>query len=168
MTAKPIDVKNNHFPTPANGNDIWQAFRQEIESVFDRFAGGIDAWNPFGNIERLWPRNGLISLAMDIDEDDKAYTLSAELPGMDEKDVSVSVKGGTLVIEGEKRQEKEEQSKDRYLSERSYGAFKRSIALPDDVDAAKVDAAFAKGVLTVTLPKNAAAQSARKIDVKAA
>jgi len=87
---------------------------------------------------------------------------------MDEKDVSVCVKGGALVIEGEKRQEKEEKGKDSYLSERSYGAFRRNFTLPDEVDAEKVKAQFAKGVLTVTLPKTAAAQSARKIEVKAA
>ncbi|HWA88745.1 MAG TPA: Hsp20/alpha crystallin family protein [Rhizomicrobium sp.] len=168
MTAKSIEVKHNRVPAPANGNDIWQAFRQEVESVFDRFAGGLDAWKPFANIERLWPRNGFIPLAMDIDETDAAYTVSAELPGLAEKDVNVSVKGGALVIEGEKRQEKEEKGKDSYLSERSYGAFKRSFTLPDDVDAAKVNAAFAKGVLTVTLPKTAAAQTARKIEIKAA
>jgi HSP20 family protein len=168
MTAKPIEVKHSHVPAPANGNDIWQAFRQEIESVFDRFADGLDAWKPFANIERLWPRNGFISLAMDIDETDAAYTLSAELPGMDEKDVNVSVKGDALVIEGEKRHEQEEKGKDSYLSERSYGAFKRSFTLPDGVDADKVQARFAKGVLTVTLPKTAAAQTARKIEIKAA
>jgi HSP20 family protein len=170
MTAKSIEVKhsNNNVPAPAAGSEFWNAFRREVESVFDRFSNGIDVWKPFGNVERLWPGNGLISLAMDIGEDDKAYSVSAELPGLDEKNINVSVKGGALVIEGEKRQEKEEKGKDNYLSERSYGSFKRSFSLPDDVDADKVKAEFAKGVLTVTLPKTAAAQSARKIEVKAA
>jgi HSP20 family protein len=166
MNTNPIEVKHSNVPVAAN--DVWQAFRQEVESVFDRFADGFGTWRPFGNVAHLWPRGDFVPLAMDVGEDDKAYTVSAELPGLDEKDVTVSVKGGALVIEGEKRREKEHKDKDSYLSERSYGAFKRSFALPDDVDSGKVKADFAKGVLTVTLPKSAAAQSARKIEVKAA
>ena len=165
MNIQPIEVKRT-APAVAEGNDIWNAFRREIDNVFDRFGDG--TWTPFGNIARLWPRDTFVSLAMDVDEDDKAYTVTAELPGLDEKDVSVNVKGGALIIEGEKRQENEEKGKDRYLSERSYGAFKRSFALPDDVDGKKVTAQFGKGVLTVTLPKTAESQTARKIDIKAA
>ena len=170
METKPVEVKGS-TSLPAGTNDVWQAFRREIESVFDRFSDGFGTFSrkPFGNMERLWPRmSNIVSLAMDVTEDEKAYTVSAELPGMNEKDVAVSVKGNALVIEGEKRQEKEEKGKDTYLSERSYGAFKRSFTLPDDVEAGKVKAQFAKGVLTVTLPKTAAAQNARKIEVKAA
>lgn len=165
MNIQPIEMKRN-APAVTEGNDIWNAFRREIENVFERFGDGLGTWGP--NVARLWARDGFVSLAMDVNEDDKAYTVTAELPGLDEKDVSVNVKGGSLIIEGEKRQQKEEKGKDRYLSERSYGAFKRSFALPDDVDANKVAAQFAKGVLTVTLPKTAEAQTARKIDIKAA
>jgi len=167
MNIQPIEVKRT-TPTVTDGNDVWNAFRREIDNVFDRFSDGIGTWAPFGNVARLWPRDGFVSLAMDVNEDDKAYTVTAELPGLEEKDVSVNVKGGALIIEGEKRQEKEEKDKDRYLSERSYGAFKRSFALPDDVDGKKVTAQFGKGVLTVTLPKTADSQTARKIDIKAA
>ena len=169
METRLVDVKKS-APAPIEGGDAWRSLRQEIENVFDRFSNGFGTlpWRSLGNIERLWPRTGFVSLAMDVTEDDKAYTLNAELPGMDEKDISVSVKGGVLIVEGEKRQEKEEKGKDTYLSERSFGAFRRTFNLPDDVDAEKVKAQFAKGVLNVTLPKTAAAQHVRKIEVKAA
>lgn len=168
MTSQPVQVKHSAATAPTGASDNWHMFRREIENVFDRFSNGLGTWNPLGNIERLWPRNGITSLAMDVTEDDKGYTLTAELPGVDEKNVTVNVKGDTLVIEGEKHQEKEVKGKDSYLSERTYGAFKRCFTLPDDVDGAKIGAQFAKGILTVTLPKTAQAQNARKIEVKAA
>lgn len=169
METRLLNIKKT-AQTPADATDAWRSFRGEIENVFDRFSNGFGAfsWRPFGNIERLWPRDGFVPLAMDVTEGDKGYMLSAELPGIDEKNVGVSVKGDALVIEGEKSQEKEEKNKDSYLSERSYGSFKRCFALPEDVDPDKIKAQFAKGVLTVTLPKTAVAQNARKIDVKAA
>jgi len=170
METKPVEVKRTAL-APVETGIGWLDLRREIEGAFDRFSRGFGplTWKPFGDSERLWRRgDGFIQAAMDVSEDEKAYTVSIELPGLDEKNVNVSVKGDMLVIEGEKQQEKEEKSKEHYLSERSYGAIKRSFTLPADVDAAKVKAQFIKGVLTVTLPKNAAAQSVRKIEVKAA
>jgi HSP20 family protein len=94
---------------------------------------------------------------------------SAELPGMDEKDIEVKVSNGTLTIKGEKKEEKEERDKDFYLSERRYGSFARSFEVPAGVDPAHIEARFAKGVLTVTLPKSPEAkQNEKKIEVKAA
>jgi HSP20 family protein len=88
---------------------------------------------------------------------------------MDEKNIEVNVVNGGLTIKGEKKDEKEEKNKDYYVSERRYGAFERYFRLPEGVDSDKIEANFRKGVLTVTLPKTAAAQKpAKKIDVKAA
>ena len=102
-------------------------------------------------------------------EREGAYEISAELPGLDEKDVEVKLANGLLTIRGEKKEEREEKEKDYYLSERRYGAFTRSFQVPEGVDADKVEARFAKGVLTVTLPKTAEAQKQeKKIEVKAA
>ena len=93
----------------------------------------------------------------------------AEVISIDEKDIDVAISGDVLTLKGEKRAEKEEKDKSRYVCERSYGSFQRSFALPADVDTDKVDAKFAKGVLTITLPKNPkAAPASRKIPVKAA
>jgi HSP20 family protein len=102
-------------------------------------------------------------------ESDKAYEITAELPGMDEKDIEVKVVSGNLMIKGEKQEEKEEKQKDYYLHERRFGSFERRFQVPEGVDADKIDASFKKGVLTVTLPKKLEAQKpAKKIEVKAA
>ena len=107
--------------------------------------------------------------AVDVTEDDKTYKVAAELPGLDEKDIEVSVTGDVLTLKGEKRQEKEEKDKNWYVSERAYGSFQRAFSLPQGVDRDKIAAEFAKGVLTVTLPKSAETQKQqKKIEVKAA
>ena len=106
---------------------------------------------------------------MDLVEKEKEYEISAELPGIDEKNVEIKVANHMLTIKGEKTEEKEEKKKDYYLSERRFGSFQRSFALPEGVDADKIEANFVKGVFTVKLPKTAEAQKAeKKITVKAA
>ena len=112
--------------------------------------------------------------AMDIVESEKEFTLTAELPGVDEKNVDVSVEDGLLTIKGEKMEEKEEkregaEEKKFYLYERNYGSFSRSFALPPNVDATKIDAEFKKGLLKVHLPKSAETKSnGRKVEIKSA
>ena len=86
----------------------------------------------------------------------------AEIPGVDPKDIDVSVEDGTLSIKGEKKYEREENEKGQYRTERSYGAFERTIALPAEVDEGKAKAEFKKGVLKLTLPKRPGAASRRK------
>jgi HSP20 family protein len=103
----------------------------------------------------------------DVTETDKEIEISAELPGLEEKDVQVNLADGVLTIRGEKNAEKEEKDKNYRLVERSYGSFERSIALPEGVKSEDVKASIAKGVLTVKVPKPALAQ-ARKIEVKSA
>jgi len=104
-----------------------------------------------------------------MSEDEKAYKISAELPGIDAKDIEVSMSGDTLVLRGEKRQEKEEKDKNYHFSERAYGSFQRAFELPPSVDRDKVAADFSKGVLTITLPKTVEAQKpTKKIEVKSA
>jgi HSP20 family protein len=102
-----------------------------------------------------------------MSEDEEVYKISAEVPGIDAKDIDISVSGDTLVLKGEKRQEKEERNKNYHFSERSYGSFQRAFQLPPSVDRNKVSAEFSKGVLTITLPKTAEArQPVKKIEVK--
>lgn len=104
---------------------------------------------------------------LDVTEDAKAFTVTAELPGMSEKDIDLSISGDTLTIRGEKKEEKEDNKKNYYYSERSYGSFMRSVPLQRQVETDKVSASFKKGVLTITLPKTAEAVDAtKKIDVK--
>jgi HSP20 family protein len=155
---------------------MWQPFRslrQEIDRLFDDLSGGY--WPPFGR--SLFPgeplfRRTLTQAAMpavDVVESEKAYEITAELPGMDEKNIEVKVTDGGLTIKGEKREEKEEKEKDYYMQERHYGSFERRFELPESVDSNKIEATFKKGLLTVTLPKKVEAQKpAKKIEVKAA
>ena len=92
---------------------------------------------------------------------EKAYEVTAELPGMDEKNVEVKLANGVLTIKGEKKEEGEKQ-KDYHLSERRYGSFQRSFTVPDGVDAEKIEATFKNGVLMVSLPKTPEAQKKEK------
>jgi HSP20 family protein len=127
----------------------------------DFFRGG------FG-LEPVERRLGAFTPSVDVSEDDKQVKVTAELPGMDEKDIDVSLSKDSLTIKGEKKEEKEEKKKDYYRMERSYGSFSRTIALPVEVDTDKVRAEFRKGILTVTMPKTSKAiEETKKISVKA-
>ena len=110
-----------------------------------------------------------MSLKVNVAETDNAVEVTADIPGVDAKDIDVQLKDGVLTIKGEKKVEKDEKQKDYHVVERSYGMFERSFTVPAEVDAAKVDASFDKGVLKVTMPKLPAAQSkVQKIAVKPA
>src|SRR5690606_28676906 len=112
---------------------------------------------------------GEIMPQLDMTEDDQAFHLQVELPGMDEKDVEVTLRNHTLTIKGEKKEEKEQKDKDVHRRERAYGYFRRSIEIPADVDADKITATYRKGVLTIDLSKTKQAQDqAKRIEVKAA
>jgi HSP20 family protein len=136
------------------------AFRQEMDKLMENFLGGFDLRSLGGKPEVFTPR-------IDVVDTDKEIRVSAELPGLDEKDIDVSLTKESLTIKGEKKEEKEEKGKDYYRSERSYGSFTRTIPLPLQVEAEKVTASFKKGVLTVTLPKTKQALSdTKKVAVK--
>jgi HSP20 family protein len=164
-------------PVPARVEGAWRPFeslRREIDRLFDDVTRG--EWHmPFRRggfeLEPFWKRERVLTAApaVDIVEKDQAYEITAELPGMDEKNVDVKVAGGTLTISGEKREEREEKEKDYYLSERRYGSFQRTFGLPEGVDVDRIDARFKNGVLKVVLPKTPEAQKqAKKIEVKSA
>ena len=163
--------------TPPSTLQAWrpfESFRREIDRLFDDFDGGM--WRSpfrrhFFDIEPLRRAEAAFGAvpAVDVTETDKAYEITAELAGMDEKNVEVRLANGVLTIKGEKQDEKEEKKKDYYVRERSFGSFERTFQVPDGVDADKIEANFKKGVLTVTLPKSTEAQkSEKKIAVKAA
>ena len=129
---------------------------------------GITPWRPFREMEE-WERRFEDLLgrpmwrlpveeigwmpAVDVLEKDDKFVVKAELPGMKEEDINVSVVGDTLTIKGEKKTETEVKEEDYYRCERSYGSFYRSIPLPSTVDSAKIEASYEDGVLEVTLPK---------------
>lgn len=160
------------LPVPSEWHPF-ESFRREMDRLIDDFDRG--AWRlPFRrsmfDVEPFWRREltWIATPAVDIVEKDKAYEITAELPGMDESNIEVKLSNGTLTIKGEKKEEKEERKKDSYLSERRYGSFQRQFLVPEGVDADRIDASFKKGVLTVTLPKTPEAQKAeKKIAIKA-
>jgi HSP20 family protein len=105
--------------------------------------------------------------AVDILENERGITIKAELPGIDTKDIEVTVDNNVLTLKGERHVEKDARKENFHRMERAYGVFTRSFALPTHVDAAHVTADFKDGLLTVTLPRSDAAK-ARAIEIKAA
>ena len=171
ITKLPVKIEKTTTPM----SQVWQPFeglRREIDRMFDDFGGGL--WrSPFRGSFFEPFRRAEVALAglpaVDVTETDKAYEITADCPGIDEKNVEVKFANGILTIKGEKQDEKEEKRKDYYMRERSFGSFERSFEVPDSVNTDKIEATFRKGVLTVTLPKSAEAQKAeKKIAVKAA
>jgi HSP20 family protein len=169
MADVPVEVKKA-APAETTVPDVWRSFRGEMDRLFDRF--GFPSLRRIFDMEPAWRPASSFAFsvpAIDMSEDDKTYRISAELPGLDAKDVDVSVSGNTLVLKGEKRQEKEEKDKNCYFSERAYGSFQRTFELPSTVDRDKIAADFSKGVLTITLPKTPDAQKPqKKIEVRSA
>ena len=153
----------------------WQPLtnlRQQIDHLFEDFSRS-PLPMPFGrrmfDVEPFFRRElmGHGIPAVDIAEKEKSFEITAELPGMDEKNIEIKLSNGNLVIKGEKKEEAEEKKKGYYLSERHYGSFEPIFNLPKGVDADKVEASFSKGVLTIILPKKPEAIKPEKhIDIK--
>ncbi|KPQ05706.1 MAG: HSP20 family protein [Rhodobacteraceae bacterium HLUCCA12] len=134
--------------------------QRDMNRVFDGF------WNRFGDLDWPW---GSGEAKSDVVETDNHVEISVELPGMDMKDIDVSVSDDMLTIKGEKKIERQEEKKGYYLSERSYGAIYRTIPLPPGVDGEKAEASFRNGVLTIKLPQTPEAQAkVKRIEVKPA
>lgn len=135
----------------------FDAFRREMDHLFDGF---LSEWPMRSSL--LDRRIGNFLPQVELSETEKEIRVTAELPGMDEKEVEVTLTQGALTIKGEKREEHEENKRNFHHSELRYGMFERSIQLPADIDADKAKASFKKGVLKITLPKTAEAQSNRR------
>jgi len=153
------------------GNDLWrplEKLRQQVDHLFEDF-GHRSNLSPFSrglfDVDPFWRRElGGHSLpAVDITEKDNSFEITAELPGMDQKNIEIKLSNGSLIIKGEKKQDKEEKHKGYYLSERHYGSFERVFSLPKGVDADKIEASFSKGVLSLSLPKKPEAMNADKV-----
>ena len=145
-------------PTRADWISPMGWLRGEIDRLFDDFGRPSRSAFSFG-LPAAAP-------ALEMVDKDKAYRLTAELPGLGEKDVDVSVADGVITISGEKKEEKDEKNNGYVLSERRYGSFRRQVALPADVDPEGIKASFKDGVLTVTMPKDEKAKTrVRKIAI---
>jgi HSP20 family protein len=170
-----VPVTKGKETSPTSGLGEWRPFdslRREVERLFDDFGRGW-AWSPFRTpifgMEPFGRRELTSGRApiVDVAEHANGYEITAELPGMEEKDIELTVSNDVLTIKGERKEEKEEKNKDYHISERRYGSYQRSFRLPEGVDDSKIEAKFKNGLLTVTLPKTAEAQKkSKKIEVK--
>ena len=133
--------------------------RKDIDKLFEEFGRDFGTPAMFGS----GAATGFdLVPSMDVHEGDKDVTLTFELPGVEEKDIDISVTGRMISVSGEKKSETESKKGEPYHVERSYGSFKRSLSLPFDIDGDKVKADFDKGVLTVTVGKPAEAVTSTK------
>jgi HSP20 family protein len=163
MTSKQlIPVTRQNIATRRDIDNPVLSLWRDTDSLFDSFFGGL-------GYEPLAVGFMDFNPTIDVTESDKEIRVLAELPGMDEKDINVSLYRDTLMITGEKRAESEQKGKDYHHVERTYGSFSRTIQLPAEAATTKITAELKKGVLTIVLPKSArAAESTRKVKIKVA
>ena len=167
-----MKVAKTSAPAPAPfwapGVQMWQSMHDEMERMFDRFTRSLSPASasrrlfdvaPFRHLETSF---GVAIPAVDVVETDKDFQIKAELPGLDESNVELTLSGDALTIKGEKTETSEEKGANYHLSERRYGSFQRSFYLPEGTDRDKIAAKFDKGVLLVTLPKTAEAVKQQK------
>jgi HSP20 family protein len=158
--------RRGSIPVRPGGDYPFFSLQKEVSSFFD------DLWDtfsmvPYGSLDVSI--DGNIYPSIDVKETDKNMIITAELPGIDEKDIEVLLEDGALTIKGEKKEEREEKGENYYHCERVFGAFDRSIPLHEGLDTTKVDARFKNGVLTIDIPKTVESQSAkgRKVSIHA-
>lgn len=145
--------------SPTSGPSRWldplNRFRAEMERFFDNLNGG--GLFPREVFETGTLRESMVVPQMDLRETEKSYVVTAELPGMEEKDIDVSLADGVLTMKGEKKSETISERDSMHVTERRYGSFQRSVRLPEGIDEDKVTASFDKGVLRIEVPKSPAA-----------
>lgn len=177
MTEKKTAIEVKREPSREIGAAVqdWEpirALRHQIDRLFADFD-----WPDLrlgwprraAVLPQSWPEFGVAIPPVDLLERNGGYELQAELPGLAQDQIEVKLANGIVTIKGEKSSERVEDEDDYHLRERSFGSFQRSFRVPANVDPDKIEARFDKGVLTISLPKSAAAiKEERKIDVKAA
>ena len=157
----PRSLRKGHLPITHEDANPFSLLQREMDSLFDNFHRAFDA-GPW-----VEDNNGSFSPKVDVIDGEKEIRVTAELPGIDEKNVEVLLSRDSLTIKGEKKDERERSGKNYYRSECSYGSFSRTIPLPEEINAEKAEAHYKKGVLTVTLPRTEETlKDTKKINVK--
>ncbi len=166
--TKDLVKRSSGTSTPAaRYDDLFSALRSEMDRLFDDFFNvGFPRMSDFPRLRSL-AGDGTLMPRIDVRETSNALIVDAELPGMDDKDIDVTMHDGMLTIRGEKKSEHSEKGEDYHVMERRYGSFRRSVRLPESINEDKVEAKFEKGVLTITLPKRPEAiKGEKKIAIK--
>jgi HSP20 family protein len=139
----------------------FRLLQREIDKLFSDYMSDFPLLGRWGS--------GRMVIQADVAETDKTLEVTAELPGVTEKEIDISLAGDVLTIKAEKKSDKDEKTKDYHLVERSYGTFERRMQLPFEADVAKIEAKFDNGVLKLVIQKPGEAQTkTQKIEVKAA
>ena len=160
----PFGWGGSMLPSRASNNDPFIRLWNDVDRLFGDVMQGAQGTGLTGR-----QLAGTIGLPLEVSETGAELKVVTELPGVEEKDVSVELVGDVLTIKGEKKTEEERKDENYHLTERRYGTFSRSLRLPYTVEADKVQAAFKNGVLTITMPKPAELQQQpKRIEVKAA
>jgi HSP20 family protein len=158
--AQEIKKPETSGAVAARYRDPFAEMRAEMDRVFDSFLGP-SFFGRWPSASRAEPAE-ISAPKVDVRENDKEFVFEAELPGIDEKNVQVTVRDGMLSLKGEKKSERDEKKDTYHLVERSYGSFERAFRLPDSADQEKIAADFNKGVLRVVVPKRPEAVKAEK------
>lgn len=146
--------QRNDRVTPTGSHDPFSTMRGEIDRIFDSFLG-----RRFGETPTFFQnRDFTLMPSIDVSENEQAIMIDAELPGMKEDDIDVSLRDGVLTIQGEKKSERDETKDNVHLTERSFGRFQRSFQVADTVDLDAIEARMDNGVLHIRLPKRPEAQ----------
>jgi HSP20 family protein len=153
------DNNNRHFslPTRQNTHDVWRGMQEQMDEMFEAIQKNVPSW----------PKS-FIKPDIDIRETNDSYEITAEIPGVEENNISLEVRDHILILKGEKKAEYEEGEKDSefHRIERSYGSFKRVLNLPEDVKPDSAEASFNNGVLTITLQRSPLPKDRHKIKIK--
>ncbi|HBG26337.1 MAG: hypothetical protein A2Y12_08125 [Planctomycetes bacterium GWF2_42_9] len=154
--------KKGQLATRHESENPFFALQHQMNRMFDDFLGEpYDLFNRESQTSMFMP-------AMNVSQTDKEIIITADMPGVEEKDLDISITKNVLTIKGEKKKEIEEKNKEYYRMERSYGTFSRTITLPQGTDESKINAELKKGVLRLTIPKSEQAMEQRKkIEIKA-
>jgi HSP20 family protein len=164
-TKLPVKAETASPSTRAREWRPFEGLRSQVDRLFHDFETGFLQSPFYRDVDNFWRRDVAfpVTPAVDIIENDNAFEITAELPGLDAKNIELGLSDDVLTIKGEKKEEKEEKTKDRYVSERRYGSFRRSVQLPSSIDAGKIEANYKSGILTITLPKSAEAQKKQTV-----
>jgi HSP20 family protein len=160
MNWRPLMLSKNRQELPRPEPNVFGFLQREVDRLFEEFARGLGPMSA---------ANGSLMPSMEVTESDKELVITAELPGLERKDVDISLEDNVLTIRGEKKSEAspDDKNKNVHVSERSYGVFYRVLELPSGIDPSSVQATMSKGILKITIPKPARAQP-KKIEVKEA